>query len=91
MNDCWIGPGALLKQVVIDKQVTIGAGAVVGCGEDGVVNQQHPDKLTNGISVVGRGAFIPERARIGRNVLVNSERDENNFPPDGVVTDGQTV
>jgi glucose-1-phosphate adenylyltransferase len=49
------------------------------------------DKMTTGITVIGKGARIPVGARLGRNVLVNSDRDEKDFPPDGVVQDGGTV
>lgn len=91
MNDTWIGPGAHLQKVVIDKQVMIGAGAVVGTGDESVPNQQMPDRLFAGITVIGKGAAIPDSAQIGRNVLINSGRDETAFPSDGVLADGQTV
>jgi len=91
MNDTWIGPGALLDKVVLDKQVVIGAGAIVGTGDEAVVNEQMPDRLSFGITVVGKSAFIPDGARIGRNVLINSGRDEGDFPADKIVGDGKTV
>jgi glucose-1-phosphate adenylyltransferase len=91
MNDTWIGPGALLDKVVADKQVVVGAGAVVGAGDEGVPNEQMPDRLSAGITVVGKNAYIPEGAKIGRNVLINSGRDEADFPPDKIVADGKTV
>lgn len=91
MNDTWIGPGALLDKVVIDKEVRIGAGAVVGTGDESVPNKKLPDRLAAGISVVGKGAYIPDGAKIGRNVLVNAGREPEHFPPDGVVADGETV
>lgn len=91
MNDTWIGPGAHLHKVVIDKQVMIGSGAIVGTGNESVANVLLPDRLFAGITVAGKNAFIPDRAHIGRNVLINSGRDESAFPSDGVVADGQTV
>ena len=50
-----------------------------------------PDKLFAGITVIGKGSYIPEGAKVGRNVLINSGRDAEDFPSDGVVADGQTV
>ncbi|HRW08007.1 MAG TPA: sugar phosphate nucleotidyltransferase, partial [Caldilineaceae bacterium] len=91
MNDTWIGPGALLDKVVIDKQVVIGAGAVVGTGDESVANEQMPDKLFAGISVIGKNAYIPDRAEIGRNVLINSGCEESSYPADRIVGDGKTI
>ena len=91
MNDTWIGPGARLDKVVVDKQVMIGAGTVLGMGDESVPNQALPDKLFAGITVVGKRVYIPDGAKIGRNVLINSGRESEHFPPDGVVTDGQTI
>lgn len=91
MNDTWIGPGALLDKVVVDKQVTIGAGAVVGVGDENVKNELMPDRLFAGITVIGKNSAIPDRAQIGRNVLINSRRDIEDFPADGIVADGKTI
>lgn len=91
MNDVWVGPGALLDKMVVDKEVRIGAGAVVGTGDESIPNQQMPDKLFAGISVIGKGAYLPDGVKIGRNVLINSRRDAEHFPPDGIVADGQTI
>lgn len=91
MNDTWVGPGALVDKVITDKQVIIGAGAVVGQGDEKVVNEQMPDKLSFGITVVGKNAHIPDGAQIGRNVLIKSNSDEPDFPADKIVADGKTV
>jgi glucose-1-phosphate adenylyltransferase len=81
----------VLDKVVIDKQVMIGAGVVIGAGDESVANAQMPDRLYTGISVVGKNAYIPDGSKVGRNVLINSGRDETHFPADGVVGDGQTI
>ena len=95
MNDAWIGPGAHVEKVVADKQVMIGANAVVGAAgtddEPPAPNEEMPDKLFSGITVIGKNATVPDGARVGRNVLVNSNRDESHFPADGVVADGKTI
>jgi len=91
MNDTWIGAGAKLDKAIVDKDVVIGAGAVVGAGDETVVNMLLPDKLTNGISVIGKGAHIPDSMSVGRNVLINSRATVDDFPADGVVADGETV
>lgn len=91
MNDVWVGPGAHVKNMVIDKQVRVGAGCVLGQGDPKVANVQMPDKLSAGISVIGKGAILPPGCKIGLNVLVDSEVEESDFPDDFVVADGQTV
>jgi UDP-3-O-[3-hydroxymyristoyl] glucosamine N-acyltransferase len=50
-----------------------------------------PDKLFMGITVIGKNANIPDHATIGRNVLINSNRDLADFPEGGVVADGKTI
>jgi glucose-1-phosphate adenylyltransferase len=81
----------MLDKVVVDKQVVVGMGAVLGTGDESVKNEQMPDRLFAGITVVGKNATIPDRAKIGRNVLINSDRDADDFPEDGVVADGKTI
>lgn len=91
MNDTWVGPGAVLDKVIVDKQVIIGAGAMVGWGDDlSVVNKLQPDKLTTGITVIGKGAHIPPSVRIGRNVVINADRDTEAFPQSDVAS-GETI
>jgi glucose-1-phosphate adenylyltransferase len=89
MTDTWIGPGAVLDRVIVDKNVVVGANVQLGVGDDNPPNRAQPDKLTTGISVVGKGAHIPAGIRIGRNVVINSDRDEDAF--DGDVASGETI
>ncbi len=92
MNDTWIGPGAVLDRVIVDKHVVIGAGAHVGWGDDMRENILLPDKLYAGITVVGKGAHIPAHIRVGRNVLIRPNVDEDAFVPFGdEVPSGETV
>jgi glucose-1-phosphate adenylyltransferase len=91
MNDTWIGPNALLDQVVVDKQVVVGSNVQLGVGDDmDTPNEQQPNKLDSGISVVGKRAQIPAGIKVGRNVLVNAERQEEDFPG-GDIPSGATI
>jgi glucose-1-phosphate adenylyltransferase len=91
MNDTWIGPGARVHKSVVDKGVVIGAGAPIGVGDPAVPNERMPDKLFAGITVIGKNTSIPDGARIGCNVLINSDRSNGDFPADGQVKDGMTI
>ncbi|HYO43258.1 MAG TPA: sugar phosphate nucleotidyltransferase [Candidatus Limnocylindrales bacterium] len=72
MLDAEIGPGAVVDNAIIDKGVVVGAGAMVGIGDDRhVVNVLEPDRLTSGITVVGKYAVVPPGVRLGRNVRVD--------------------
>lgn len=91
MNDTWIGPGAILDRVIVDKQVVVGAGARLGWGDDlDTPNKAQPDKLNTGVSLVGKGAHIPSGIHVGRNVVINAERDTEDFPG-GDVASGETI
>ena len=93
MNDAWIGPGAIVDSAVIDKQAVVGPGVLLGYGDDMTPNHLLPDKLDTGITVVGKGAHIPANARIGRNVLIESDVDEAHFASFSgyVVPSGSTI
>ena len=81
MTDTWIGPGSVIDKVIIDKQVVIGANAVVGYGDDLLTpNAKQPDKVNTGISVIGKNAHIPANCHIGRNVVVNADCRETDSP-----------
>jgi glucose-1-phosphate adenylyltransferase len=71
MFDCVIRSGAVVDRAILDKEVVVGQGAIVGDGPDfDTPNRQEPGRLNTGITVVGKRAIIPRGARIGRNVKV---------------------
>ncbi len=91
MNDTWIGPGAVLDRVIVDKNVVIGAGVRLGYGDDlATPNKLEPDKLNTGVSVVGKSAHLPANLRVGRNVVINADSEEEHFPS-GEMASGETV
>src|SRR2546423_3417606 len=47
MNDTWIGPGAVLDRVIVDKNVVVGAGVRLGHGDDNVLvrSEEHTSEL----------------------------------------------
>ncbi len=92
MNDTFIGPGAMLDKVVVDKNVVVSAGVRLGVGEDLTVpNAEMPDKLNTGITVVGKGAYIPENVSIGRNVLIDAGVDLDDFEERTDIPSGASV
>lgn len=79
MNDAWIGPGAVLDRVILDKQAIIGASTQLGSGDELKANEAEPDKINTGITVVGKAAHIPSGVTIGRNVVVAARADDDAF------------
>ncbi|MBK9713524.1 MAG: glucose-1-phosphate adenylyltransferase [Kouleothrix sp.] len=91
MNDTWIGPGAVLDRAIVDKGVVVGPGVRLGYGDDlATPNKLEPEKLNTGVTVVGKGAHLPANIRVGRNVVINADRDEEHFPA-GEVVSGETI
>ncbi len=90
INDTWIGPGAVVDKAIIDANVVVGAGTYLGYGDDLTPNHEMPDRVNTGITVVGAGAQIPGGLRIGRNVVVRTDRVENEFPGTEIAS-GETV
>lgn len=90
INDTWVGPGVLIERAIVDANVIIEAGTQLGVGDDMTPNHEMPDKLNTGITVVGAGAQIPGGMRIGRNVMIHSDRREEHFP-ESEVPSGETV
>jgi len=89
MHDTWIARGARIGQAIVDKQVRIGEGAEVGVGAParGAVRS---DDSALGLSVIGKRAEIPARARIAKNSMIESGVRESDFDG-GDVASGSTV
>jgi len=79
MHDTRVLEGARVTRAIVDKEVRIGEGAVVG-GGDGVPNRDYPEDLSSGLAVVGKGAEIPAGGRVGANSLVDIGAREGDFP-----------
>jgi glucose-1-phosphate adenylyltransferase len=80
MFDSVIRSGAVIDRAILDKEVVVGSGAIVGDGPDfDTPNKQEPGRLNTGITVVGKRAIIPRGTRIGRNVKVASEVKATDF------------
>ena len=81
MHDSRIEAGARADSVILDKRVVIGRESEIGgIGEDRV-NQLYPKHLDSGITLAGKGAHIPARSRIGRNVIILPHQDLTSSGP----------
>jgi glucose-1-phosphate adenylyltransferase len=91
MFDSIIRSGAVVDRSILDKEVVVGPGAIVGDGPDfDTPNRQEPTRLNTGITVIGKRANIPRGARIGRNVKVAGDVKTTDFAT-RVVKSGASV
>jgi glucose-1-phosphate adenylyltransferase len=90
MFDSEIGEGAVIDRAILDKECVVGAHARVG--EGGVLrpNRSEPERLFSGLTLVGKKARVPARARIGRNCRIDPYVIESDFPRRRVAS-GDTV
>jgi glucose-1-phosphate adenylyltransferase len=79
LTDVLVGKDAVVDRCILDRGVQIGAGALVGHGDDNTPNQQTPDLLNTGLTLIGRDARIPAGMQIGRNAVVRPQMQENMF------------
>jgi len=78
MDDTIIRAGAVIDHCVLDKEIEIGAGTMVGAGDDMTPNLLEPANINTGITIVGKRARLPAGAIIGRNCRI----DANTTPKD---------
>jgi glucose-1-phosphate adenylyltransferase len=71
MFDTVIRAGAVVDRAILDKEVVIGQGALIGDGDDDRPNRQEPNRLNTGITVVGKRAVVPRGTKLGRNVKID--------------------
>ena len=81
----------MVDRAILDKEVVVGQGAIVGDGPDyDTPNQEEPGRLITGITVVGKREVIPRGVRIGRNVKVAGDVRSSDITG-RVVKSGATV
>ncbi|MEO6207498.1 MAG: hypothetical protein ABIP77_06055 [Candidatus Limnocylindrales bacterium] len=91
MFDSIIQSGAVVDRCILDKEVVVGPGAIIGDGPlDDRPNKKEPGRLNTGITVVGKRAVVPRGARIGRNVKVAADIRATDFLKK-VVPSGESV
>ncbi|MBI4289202.1 MAG: glucose-1-phosphate adenylyltransferase [Chloroflexi bacterium] len=69
-NDTVIGRGAIIEKSIVDKSCWIGPGCHIGFGDDFTPNTEEPQRLSSGITLVGKGARVPEGVKVGRNCKI---------------------
>ena len=69
-----------MDRAILDKEVVVGQGCLVGDGPDhDTPNRLEPGRLNTGITVVGKRTVIPRGMRLGRNVKVGYDVRTSDF------------
>jgi len=79
LNDAVIESGAVVDRAIIDKGVRVSQGAQIGAGDDNTPNKEWPEQINTGLTLVGKGATLPENLTVGRNVVIHPYTDEKAF------------
>lgn len=80
MNNCRIGANVKLDRAILDEEVRVDEGAVVGYGEVPPQATANQPLLEAGLTVVGRGVRIPAGQMIGRHCMIYPGIGEKDFP-----------
>jgi glucose-1-phosphate adenylyltransferase len=91
LSDAVIGPGAVVDRCIIDEGSRIGSSAHIGNGDDMTPNQEVPERLNTGLTLIGLHSQVPDGVNIGRNVAVRPRSTAAAFPADGHVASGAVV
>jgi glucose-1-phosphate adenylyltransferase len=91
-EDSVIEKNAVVDLAICDKRVHVGAGAVVGHGDNLTLpNRKYPKHLYTGISLVGKEARIPAGVQIGRNCIINFGYHDDTFNGQSFLDDGESA
>ena len=91
LDDCRIMGGSTLDHVILDKRVVVQKNSNLGYGGENRPNKDYPTILTEGLSVVGKNAFLSANLTVGRNVLIYPDVDESDFGESKHITSGSTI
>lgn len=90
LHDSEIRQGCVLDHAIIDKSVVVDTDAIVGAGRITSPNKMFPDHLSSGITIVGKGAYIPPGSRIGRNCILFPFVRSQDYPSKAIEC-GETI
>jgi glucose-1-phosphate adenylyltransferase len=69
-DGCRVERGAIIERAILDKEVVVGENCIIGAGDDLRPNEDRPDILSSGITIVGKRARLPRGLTIARNCIV---------------------
>lgn len=91
LHDTQIEAGTIIDRCIVDSDVWIGSGVLLGDGEDNTPNSEGPNWLNTGLTLVGMRARVPANARVGRNVVIRPRSSEYAFGHTKSIASGTTA
>jgi glucose-1-phosphate adenylyltransferase len=89
--DCVVDTDASVDLAIFDKRVHVGAGAVIGAGNNHhIPNRKQPSHLYTGITLIGKEAVVPKGQVVGRNCIVSSHTHSDAYSGN-TLADGESV
>jgi len=88
--DSVVGPYTIIDYSILDKEVVVGAGCHLGCGDNFQINRREPKVANTGITLVGKRANIPSGVKVGRNCIIYYGVLEGDFPSSQLLS-GETI
>jgi glucose-1-phosphate adenylyltransferase len=90
LGDTVISAGSTVDRAILDKTVTVGKNCRIGHGDDTTPNKQEPAWLNSGITLVGKGSYLPDNLTVGRNCKIGTDLLPQDFPTNTIAS-GETV
>ena len=90
LSDSIVLPNSVIDYSILDKNVVIGAGCVIGSGDNFQINRREPKVANTGITIVGKRTRIPDGVKRGRNCIIYNNIMDNDFVASEIKS-GETV
>jgi glucose-1-phosphate adenylyltransferase len=79
MFDTRVEAGSHLLKVISDVDAVVGPECRIGFGDATIPNEDYPQLLQSGITLIGRGSAIPSERQIGSNCIVQPNMTATQF------------
>ena len=79
MFDVHVAANSHLQKIIADSHVAIGPECRIGFGDPAIPNEDYPQLLQSGITLIGRGVSMPGERQIGCNCIVQPNLREAQF------------
>lgn len=88
LNNVKIEKGCTIYRSIIDKNSHIGKNCIIGFGDKNIKNENYPELLKTGITVIEKNTTIKDNVKIGTNCRIFNKAD---FTIIDEVLDGKTL